>query len=1079
MSSPLTRTSILLPKRRADTLSRKRLLDLLYDLLDQNLIIVTAPAGYGKTTLLVDMAHQLDMPVCWYTISALDRDPRRFITQFIAALSHIFSKFGRQSSAVLHGASAVLDWNQIVTTITNEIYESIQEHFVLVLDDFHFTDGSEQVSNFISLFAQQVDENCHLVIASRTLPIFPDISLMVARNQVGGLDFKSLAFRAYEIRALIKQNYNLAIPESEAETLELETEGWITGLLLSAHTMWHGMIDRIRLAHASGIGLYDYLAHQVLEQQEYSLREFLLRTSLLEEFDAELCSAVLEQGAYLKGRSWQDLINAALQSNLFIQPVSDDGQWVRYHHLFEEFLQEQMTHEYPDETDGILRRLATEYTERGEWEKAHQLYQRLEDIEATIKLIEQTGLALLRSGRQSILADWIDTLPRETLSTHPGLASLRGGAAVDMGEVAYGLALLCQAEEAFRAENDIPYLAYTLVQKANAQRLLGKYQSSLAAVDEALALTRQTETLLSVRTSALRVKGLCLRRLGLPREARDCLKDARTYYKALGDSTGMAVIHSDLGMVFHASGAYQEAEQAYNCALAYWREVGNIAQQATALNNLGVLFHQMGRYTVAGAILEEAVVFSRRGGYTRMEAQALTSIGDLYSDLMTLQAALDAYVKAYDLAKPLGDKFLQYYIAVARAVLSILEGELQQAREFLESAYRIALASGSSYELGLYQLEAGRLALAEGLSAEALKYLEKSVLQFNDNEQLHESARAYLYLAIAHDAASNRGGSVAALEHVFRLTPSLQSQKSLLPSGRDAKKLLEKVRNEPKIGREASQFLKQVIQFESAIPVYRRSLRKSASAAPLTPPKLTIRALGKASVELDGETVATSDWQTQGARDLFFLILSRPLGLTKEAVGSILWPESPPARSRLNFKKTLYRLRRALFKGAVIFVEDDGIYQFNWAMDYNYDVETFREELVLAREASSSSNMVSAYRVAIDLYQGPYLPVVAGTWVHAEREALRQDYQEAILKVARLYSESQQYELALHYCRRALAGDPCLEEAHRLAMHAHAAMGNRAAIVRQFKLCRRDLREELDISPSPQTEQLYEALVSI
>jgi LuxR family maltose regulon positive regulatory protein len=360
MSILLTRTKVVLPRRPTSLLTRQRLLALLSDLLDHRLVIITAPAGYGKTSLLLDLAHQAELPFCWYALDELDRDPRRFIAHLIGSITQRFPGFGRQSAAVLQGMdSAELDLERLVAIIVNEAYEHIREHFVLVLDDYHLVGESEAINHFVNRFVQAVDENCHLVLSSRTLLTLHDLPLMVARSQVGGLGFEELAFRAEEIQALVLQNHEVRMPAAAAAELARETEGWITGLLLSAQTMWEGMADRVRLARVSGVGLYDYLAQQVLDQQPAPVRDFLLRTSLLEEYDAELCGAVLGQGA-----DWRGLMDAVLRSNLFVLPVDEAGTWLRYHHLFRDFLQARLARERQEERAEILRRLVAVYAER-------------------------------------------------------------------------------------------------------------------------------------------------------------------------------------------------------------------------------------------------------------------------------------------------------------------------------------------------------------------------------------------------------------------------------------------------------------------------------------------------------------------------------------------------------------------------------------------------------------------------------------------------------------------------------------------------------------------------------------------
>ncbi len=1080
----VTRTKILLPRRRPDLLSRQRLIDLLYDLLDYKLIIVAAPAGYGKTSLLVDLAHQIDLPVCWYALDPLDQDPQRFIAHFIAAIAHRFPRFGGRSAAVLRStAQASLDsstefaevLDQVVTTIVNEAYEHIREHFVLVLDDYHFVDDNEEIDYFINRFVQEVDENCHLIVASRTLLTLPDLPLMVARAQVSGLSFDELAFQADEIQALVLQNHHLSMPEAVAEELARETEGWITGLLLSAQTMWHGMADRVRVARVSGVGLYEYLAQQVLEQQPAPVRDFLLRTSLLEEFDAELCEAVLGPAEYPNGATWQDLIDVVSRNNLFVLPVGDEGTWLRYHHLFRDFLQTRLAQDHPDEEARILRRLAAVYAERREWEKAHNLYQRLGDVAAAADLIEQAGSSLMKSGRWTTLAEWLDALPAETLDARPSLISLRGILTVMLGEMERGLALLNQAEVAFRASGERPRLARTLEQRAAAHRLLGDYQASLADADEALALAEGDESLRDVQAEAMRARGLSLSRLGQLNEAIEWLMQSLAVYNALDDEQRVAMLHMELGTVYLGAGRYEEALTHYNHALGYWQKTENVAQQANLLNNLGVLHHLRGDYEQASSLLEKALTCARQSGYARIEAFTLSGIGDLYTDLDAPKAALEAYHQAQEIAQRVDERFLLLYLDLAQAALARSQGESAQAHNLLELARRRAQESDSNFEHGLYQLEMGRLALAEGNPLEAIAHLEGAAYRFDDGGQRVEGTQAHLVLAIAYHTEGDEKAALTHLGHAFRLASDLGSWHPLVVAGRKAKGLLGAAQSNPEIGDQASRLLRHILQFERDIPALRRRLRQQASTIPFAPPRLTIQALGRAQVTVDGKPVTSTDWQAQVARDLFFCLLAHPDGLTKEEVGDLLWPRGSAGQLKLNFKKTIYRLRRALGQEVVLFDEDR--YRFNRGLDYEYDVEAFLGKLAQAETATDTAARAAAYEAAIRLYKGPYLPEVGGTWAWAERERLERAYTETILKLAELHLEANEYDLALDYCQRALAEDPCLEEAHRLAMRAHAAMGNRAAVVRQFERCQQALQQEINVPPSSQTETLYELLI--
>jgi LuxR family transcriptional regulator, maltose regulon positive regulatory protein len=474
------------------------------------LLVISAPAGYGKTSLILDFAYHVDIPVCWYSLDTLDHDIQRFVTYFIACIAQRFPSFGSQSYAALEAANpGSIDLDRLVSAIVNDAYEHIQEHFLVVLDDYHLVNVNSEIDYFINRFIQDVDENCHLVLLSRTLLALPDMPLMIARSQVGGLSFEELAFRPEEIQSLVLQNYQSSMPDAVAEELIQETEGWITGLLLTAHTMWQGMANLLRVARVSGVGLYEYLAQQVLEQQSPSNRKFLLQSSLLEEFDAELCQSVFGEGA-----DWAALIENILQNNLFVLPVGDDGKWIRYHHLFRDFLQDTFEREYPEQLSRLLKQLTEVYVQRHEWEKAYSACQRLGDPLETAQLIEQVGSAMITHGRFGALAEWIDGLPRDLMASNPNLMSLRGATAVNQGSLENGLSLLNQAGNALRSKEEPVGLALTLVRRASAYRFMGKYSHSLEDASEALALSENEAVPLQVKAESLRAIGMSHYHLG-------------------------------------------------------------------------------------------------------------------------------------------------------------------------------------------------------------------------------------------------------------------------------------------------------------------------------------------------------------------------------------------------------------------------------------------------------------------------------------------------------------------------------------------------------------------------------------
>ena len=1077
MSIPVTRTRIILPRRRPDLVSRERLLEMLDDLLEYKLILVSAPAGYGKTSLLVDLAHQVEYPVCWYSLDSLDQDFQRFLAHFISAIQHRFPDFGHNSLSVLENASlSKNDRSRLVRTIVNDAFEHIDEHFTMVLDDYHLVEDNDDINLFLNRLIKEMDENYHQIISSRTLLNLPDLPLMVGRSQVKGLSFEELAFRPQEIQTLMQEKYHQVISEKQAQNIAERTDGWVTGLLLSAETMWKGLTGHARVSQASGVDLYDYLAQQVLDQQLPEFRSFLLRSSLLEEFNASLCEAVL--GDPPEGETWSSLIAKVMQYNLFVQPLENEGTWLRYNHLFRDFLQERLSIERPEEKNRLLHKMIEVFSEWKEWEKAYSICQQLGKDQITAQLIKSAGGEMIKKGQLNTLARWTDALPERVLDEHPLLLARRGAVAMMLGDVKKGLPLLNEAERIQRSNNDISDLIKTLVWQASANRFLGNYQESLKYAEEALNLSEDNKEYRMTRAEALKTKGLTLFRLGNSKNALQTLQKSIDLYIEIENTYNAAQVNMDLGMIYMQLGQYSQANNHNREALQEWERENNITQKANMLNNMGVLANLQGHYLQAKEHFQRALEFARESGYQRVEGFILTSLGDLYADLEAYTAVKENYTQSKEISREIGNQYLLNYLDITQASLARKLQKHVRAHHLLDDAEPYIKESGSSYERGLFNLERGKLYLSENQTQKSIPLLEAAVRDFENGGQRIEAAQAHLHLAQAHDFEENRESSIHHIRKAFQTSSVLESLHPLIHSGREVKSALRAAQSNDRLGTQVSRFLDAIRDFEKELPSLQHAIYQDEEELELFIPGLSIQALGRAQVKRHGKAVSAPEFTNQRTvRELFFFLLVHPDGLRKRAIGQALWPESSPEELKRQFKNAVYRLRRALGKEVVIYDQSEKRYRFNWGLDYRYDVEDFRTQLSRAHNAESDQEQTAALESAISFYRHPYLPRVTQLWVEPIRNRLFRRFKDAVLTLAELYLDFKEYENSIHTCQRLLSIDPCQERAHRLSMRAHAALGDRAAVARQYQSCRKALSQDLDTSPSPETDELYRELM--
>ncbi len=468
MSSPQPFiTKLIVPKRTGQVLHRQRLLDFLHEYLDRKLLLVSASAGYGKTTLLVDFAHDTEFPTCWYTLDTADRDPRVFLGYLLASLQRRFPNFGGRTGALLQDPAQARDLDTIVGALVTEIQEEIAQYFVLVLDDYHLVDTSEPVNRLLDNLLNYLPENAHIVLASRTLPTQLTLTRLAARLQVAGLGVNDLRFHADEIRALMQQNYRLDITEAVAHRLAEQSEGWIAGIVLTTPLLWQGLFEDWVKASGPGNQLFEYLATEVLAQQPEPLQGFLLGTSVLEPLNAALCNDLLGI------TDAQEQLQTLEARNLFITRVEGE-EWYRYHHLFREFLQTRLRRVNAPRLRELHQRAAGMFERLGFQNEAVEHWIEGEDYDRAVRLIQDSAEALFDQGRWATLARWIDALPASVVEANPDLLLRRGKVYGETGDLAHAQTTLEQARLEFERRGENRNAARALVEQAVIARFQGQ-----------------------------------------------------------------------------------------------------------------------------------------------------------------------------------------------------------------------------------------------------------------------------------------------------------------------------------------------------------------------------------------------------------------------------------------------------------------------------------------------------------------------------------------------------------------------------------------------------------------------------
>lgn len=443
MATPILATKLYVPPFRANGVLRPRLSERLDAGLRSRLILVSAPAGFGKTTAVSEWAADCsrlgpEVHPAWLSLDEEDGDPTRFLAYLVAALQTVAADIGETALGMLQSPQPP-PVESMLAALLNEI-TTLPYEVVLFLDDYHLVE-SEPVDEALAFMLEHMPSQLHVVIATREDPRLP-LARWRARGQLTEVRAADLRFTAAEAAEFLNRVMNLDLSAEDVAALETRTEGWIAGLQLAALSI-QGRPDAavfIQAFTGSNRFVLDYLAEEVLQRQPQRTRSFLLETSILDKLCGPLCDAVTVQ------KRGKETLERLERDNLFVVPLDDERRWYRYHHLFADVLQAHLLEEQPDQLLTLHKRASEWYEQNDSRPDAvrHALF--AEDFEWAADLIERAGSSLVTSSQTAMWLNWARSLPDELIRARPVLSVWHAYALLGTGELEAAETRLTDAE---------------------------------------------------------------------------------------------------------------------------------------------------------------------------------------------------------------------------------------------------------------------------------------------------------------------------------------------------------------------------------------------------------------------------------------------------------------------------------------------------------------------------------------------------------------------------------------------------------------------------------------------------------
>jgi ATP/maltotriose-dependent transcriptional regulator MalT len=420
MPTPILAAKFHIPDLHADLVSRPRLIRKLSEGLTGPLTLVSAPAGFGKTTLITEWhcsSAGRDFPLAWLSLEAEDNDPIRFMVGFISALQTLQPGLLTEVEPLLQSSQA-----KVIAATLIPCLNRIPHSFALVLEDYHAITANT-VHDAVAYFISHLPSQMHLILSSRVDPPLP-LSRLRVRGDLTEIRSDDLRFTHEETIAYLNQNIGQTLSPDDVDALETRTEGWIAGLKLAALSMQSdpetdlaSFVSRFTGSHHY---IADYLVEEVLNGQPEQVRNFLLKTSELNCLCGQLCDAVL--GRVNEHANGQAMLEQLDQENLFIVRLDDDREWFRYHHLFGELLRHRLHQVHPGLAAELHRREVEWYEQNEMLECAVEVALDAEEFELAAGVIERIHPTIAESGQTETLSRWVQALPDGILRAHPRLA---------------------------------------------------------------------------------------------------------------------------------------------------------------------------------------------------------------------------------------------------------------------------------------------------------------------------------------------------------------------------------------------------------------------------------------------------------------------------------------------------------------------------------------------------------------------------------------------------------------------------------------------------------------------------------
>mgnify|MGYP000061167553 CR=1 FL=1 len=784
MKTDLLTSKLYFPPQRLDLVQRPRLLESFEAGLGGKLTLVSAPTGFGKTTLVSEWIRGCRHPAAWLSLDQNDNDPSQFLIYLIAALQRIDPEIGVDVQAVLEETPSP-HFEILLTRLISEI-ERMPEKSIIVLDDYHLI-HSKPVHDAINFLIEYLPPTIHLVITGRADPPLP-ISRLRVQGEVNEVRTSQLRFTKKEVATFLNDRMGFDLSSDGIAALEARTEGWIASLKLAALSMqgrhdWPEFIAEFSGSHRY---IIDYLVDEVMARHPEEVQTFLRRTSILERFCAPLCEYVVG------GSEDVDIIDYLDRSNLFLIPLDDHRKWYRFHHLFADFLSQRLRESEPDRIPELHRRASQWYKNEGLVDEAIQHALVAGDLDSAIRLVDQVAADLVVRRESNKLIKLMHQLPPDRCQDYPMLSIWHAWALLFLGQLEAVEPILQNIETNQSKAPGVPIPGYVTTVRAYLANLEGDLLKSINLTEQALeemSTALPDRITLIFQGSAVIWLGVNHRLLGNLDKARQLFMEAAginqkagNFYAALASFEQLAKLAVIRGQLHQALELYQSGlKVAQNWMDKGGKPQGTLIAAAGLQLGLGTVLYQLN--DLAGAsthiqrsadLLELGELWGRMHSYTmlaylRQAKGEFETSAELFRKACAIEDTL--IVRKSDTSDLPSLAQLGILLSRVRPEMAYLLSDTSRGVENLgvHANDEVDFSSPADYPRELIYSDLARLLITLDRAAEALPLLTRLLEAAITMERQGDEIRYLVLIALAQHALGNTHTALDSLSQALSL----------------------------------------------------------------------------------------------------------------------------------------------------------------------------------------------------------------------------------------------------------------------------------------------------------------------